>query len=53
MYEAKQTIVIYGPSYKAMDPFGLEKQFLLIFGRTNLISLSGTRFDAEADFDVR
>ncbi len=35
-------------------PFGLEKWFLMIFGRTDLrISLSGTRFDEEADFDVR
>ena len=30
------------------------KQFFIIFGRTDLrISLSGAKFDAEADFDVR
>ena len=29
------------------------KQFLVIFGRTDFrISLSGAKFDAEADFDV-
>ena len=31
-----------------------KKQFLVIFGRTDLrISLSGAKFDEEADFDVR
>ena len=30
-----------------------KKRFLMIFRRTDLrISLSGTKFDAEADFDV-
>ena len=31
-----------------------KRQFFVIFGRTDLrISLSGAKFDAEADFDVR
>ena len=31
-----------------------KKRFLVIFGRTDLrISLSGAKFDEEADFDVR
>ena len=35
-------------------PFGIEKKFFVIFGCTDLrISLSGTKCDAEADFDVR